>query len=72
MWYDERERLDRRNDVFKQSYFFLHLSPSLQLKPKQLTEICEQNELSMCGPLSRKDTYILPLLEFLQEYKCVI
>ena len=28
MWYDERERLDRRNDVFKQSYF-LHLYKSI-------------------------------------------
>lgn len=84
IWGAERERQELHNEVFKQldvlhpiMYNDLDLCRlakqnklKTKLKIKELKEICEQYELSVCGPESRKDTYISPLQEFLQECSC--
>jgi len=85
VWAAERNRLDVRDHVYHEldilhpimyrdfdlCQLAKHDKLKTKLKVKDLQEICKEFEIVAVGPLSRKDSYVTPLMVFLQECSCV-
>lgn len=86
MWNAECDHVERRNNVINQldilhpimykSFDLCQLGRQHKLKSKfkikDLQEICKDYDIETDGPVSRKDSYISPLLAFLQGCSCTL